>query len=113
MVRGMHGQLMDHVPKPVEEVLKSVTDNVQPLYLLMEEETVQEHRHSQKLAMSTCVQVNKFFEVKSPKYILYLSDKCTILIPFIPKSISYVIFNMCVRISGDIASMENKAHKVT
>ena len=44
MVYGVVGEHMDHAANLAEEVLKSVTDNVQPLHLLMEEETVQEHQ---------------------------------------------------------------------
>ena len=58
MVHGVCGELMDHVPKAAEEVLKFVTDNAQPLHLLMEEEIVLENRQNQKLAMGICVQVN-------------------------------------------------------
>ena len=69
MVHGVYGEFMDHVPKAAEEVLKSVTDNVQPLHLLMGEEAVQEHRLNQKLAMSTCVPVNQCIEVKPRNFL--------------------------------------------
>ena len=58
MVRGVCGELMDHVPKAAEEVLKFVTDNAQPLHLLMVEEIAREHPRNQNLVMVIRVQVN-------------------------------------------------------
>lgn len=51
MVHGVCGELTDYAPKRAEEALKSVEDNAQPLHLLTEEGTVQEHSRNQNLVI--------------------------------------------------------------